>query len=296
MSAVPTQSAKKITIHDLAKMKDRHEPITMLTAYDYPTALIAEQAGIDVLLVGDSVGMVVHGMDSTLPVTMDMMIMHTRAVRRGTNRALLIGDMPFTSYQVSIEEAKRNAARFLTEGGADAVKLEGGMAMAETVRALVEMGIAVQGHVGLTPQSISAFGGFKTQGKSLEAAHKVIDDAKAIQDAGAFSIVLEGIPAKLGTLITQQLSIPTIGIGAGAGADGQVLVMHDVLGLFDRFTPKFVKKYGTVADAMREAITSYADEVRTGVFPAPEHEFGMDDATWHMLTRNLNLPESQAAD
>lgn len=296
MSAVPTTSAKKITIHDLAKMKDRHEPITMLTAYDYPTALIAEQAGIDVLLVGDSVGMVVHGMESTLPVSMDMMIMHTRAVRRGTNRALLIGDMPFMSYQVSIEEAKRNAARFLTEGGADAVKLEGGMAVAETVRALVESGIAVQGHVGLTPQSVSAFGGFKTQGKSLEAARKVIDDAKAIQDAGAFSIVLEGIPAKLGTLITQQLHIPTIGIGAGAGADGQVLVMHDVLGLFDRFTPKFVKKYGTVAEAMREAIRDYADEVRSGIFPAPEHEFGMDDSTWHLLSREFNLPESQAAD
>jgi len=296
VSAVNPSLAKKTTILDIQKMKERHEPITMLTAYDYPTAMLIDQAGIDMILIGDSLGMVVHGLESTLPVTMDMMIMHTRAVRRGVQRALVIGDMPFMSYQVSIEEAKRNAARFLAEGGADAVKLEGGAHMAETVHALVEIGIAVQGHIGLTPQSISAFGGFKTQGKTVEAARKLIADAQALEEAGAFSIVLEAIPARLANVITHTVSVPTIGIGAGSGADGQVLVTHDLLGLFDRFTPKFVKKYANVAGVMREAFEAYRDDVRRGQFPAPEHEFGMDDETWRVLNRELGLSEQQAAD
>jgi 3-methyl-2-oxobutanoate hydroxymethyltransferase len=269
--------ADKITLTEVRAMKERGERITMLTAYDYPTALLIDQAGIDMALVGDSLGMVVHGLESTLPVTLDMMILHTRAVRRGIKRAMLIGDMPFMTYQINIEEAKRNAARFLTEGGADAVKLEGGAHMAETVRSLVEIGIAVQGHIGLTPQSISTMGGFKVQGKTLEAAHKLIADAKALEEAGAFSLILEGIPSALAEVITHSVHIPTIGIGAGVGCDGQVLVTHDVLGLFDRFTPRFVKKYADVGAVMREAFAAYRDEVRSGAFPDEEHSFAMPE-------------------
>jgi 3-methyl-2-oxobutanoate hydroxymethyltransferase len=296
MSAVNPNGPRRTTIHDIQKRKERHEPITMLTAYDYPTALLIDQAGIDMILVGDSLGMVVHGLETTLPVTMDMMIMHTRAVRQGVQRAMLIGDMPFMSYQVNVEEAKRNAARFLTEGGADAVKLEGGAHMVPTVKALVETGIAVMAHIGLTPQSISAFGGFKTQGKTLEAARKMIADAKALEEAGAFSIVLEAIPAKLASMISASVGVPTIGIGAGAGTDGQVLVTHDMLGLFDRFTPKFVRKYANVAGMMRDAFAAYCDDVRSGSFPAPEHEFGMDEDTWHHLSTEMGFADKQAAD
>lgn len=269
---------EKISIHDLQAMKERGEHITMLTAYDYPTAVLIDQAGIDMALVGDSLGMVVHGLDTTLPVTMDMMILHTRAVRRGLKHALLVGDMPFMSYQTTVEDAKRNAARFLAEGGADAVKLEGGQHMAPTVKALVEIGIAVQGHIGLTPQSISAFGGFKTQGKSAEAARKLIDDAKALEDAGAFSIVLEAIPARLAEAITRQVGIPTIGIGAGAGCDGQVLVFHDLLGYFDRFSPKHNKRYAQIRTTIVEAVKQYVQEVSTRSFPTAENSFLIDDA------------------
>jgi 3-methyl-2-oxobutanoate hydroxymethyltransferase len=268
-------------------MKARGERITMLTAYDYPTALLLDRSGIDAVLVGDSLGMVVHGLDTTLPVTMDMMILHCRAVRRGIERALLIGDMPFMSYQLNVEEAKRNAARFLAEGGCDAVKLEGGQPMAGTVRALVEIGIAVQGHIGLTPQSVSAFGGFKVQGKSVEAARRLLDDARALEEAGAFSLVLEAVPARLAALITQAVSIPTIGIGAGAGCDGQVLVTHDLLGLFDRFTPKFVRQYAHIGQAMREAFEAYRDDVRAGDFPAEEHSFGMPDEVWTAIEEQV---------
>ncbi len=277
----------RVTLSTLQAMKERREPITMLTAYDYPTALLIDQAGVDLILVGDSLGMVVHGFETTLPVTMEMMILHCQAVRRGAKRALLIGDMPFGSYQISVEEARRNAARFIAEAGMDAVKLEGGRRMAGTVRALVEMGIAVQGHIGLTPQSVSAFGGFKLQGKTVEAARGLIDDARALEDAGAFSIVLEAIPARLARLITRAVGVPTIGIGAGAGCDGQVLVTHDLVGLFDRFTPKFVRKYADMAGALREAFAAYVGDVRGGAFPAPEHEFSMDDDTWALLAREL---------
>jgi 3-methyl-2-oxobutanoate hydroxymethyltransferase len=270
----------KVTLHDLQAMKERGERITMLTAYDYPTAMMIDRAGIDIALVGDSLGMVVHGLDSTLPVTMDMMILHTQAVRRGLKRALLVGDMPFMSYQTSAEDAKRNAGRFLAEGGADAVKLEGGRHMAPTVQSLVEIGVAVQGHIGLTPQSISAFGGFKTQGKSAEAARRLVADAKALEEAGAFSMVLEAIPAKLAAFISHSVSIPTIGIGAGAGCDGQVLVTHDLLGLFDRHTPKFVRQYATLGPTMQAAFEQYKADVQAGAFPAQEHTYAMPDDAW----------------
>lgn len=278
----------KITRHYLQGMKERGEPISMLTAYDYPTALALDQSGIEMILVGDSAGMVVHGFENTLPVTMDMMIMHSQAVKRAVQRAFLIGDMPFMSYQVSIEEAKRNAARFITEAGMDAVKLEGGQPMVETVRALVEIGIAVQGHIGLTPQSISQFGGFKVQGKSVEAARHLLDDAKALEEAGAFSLVLEAIPARLGELITRTIGIPTIGIGGGPGCDGQVLVTHDVLGLFERFTPKFVKHYANLSQSMRTAFEAYRDDVRARTFPAPEHTFAIPDDVWDKIVSDLN--------
>ena len=278
---------EKVTIHTLQAMKQRGEPITALTAYDYPTALLMDQAGIDLILIGDSLGMVVHGFETTLPVTMEMMILHCQAVRRGVKRALLVGDMPFMSYQLSLEEAKRNAARFLAEGGVDAVKLEGGEHMAPTIRALVEIGIAVQGHIGLTPQSISALGGFKVQGKTLEAARRLIADARALEEAGVFSIVLESVPARLAALITRLVSVPTIGIGAGAGCDGQVLVTHDLLGLFDRFTPKFAKKYADLAAVMRSAFQSYVADVHARAFPTEEHTFSISDEVWAAIEQEF---------
>ncbi|MBN1431065.1 MAG: 3-methyl-2-oxobutanoate hydroxymethyltransferase [Anaerolineae bacterium] len=284
---------EKITLHDLQSRKERGEKITMLTAYDYPTALLLDQAGMDIILVGDSLGMVVYGFDSTLPVTLDMMVMHTQAVRRGVKRAFLIGDMPFMSYQISIEEARRNAARLLAEGGADAVKVEGGRHMAPTVQALVEIGIAVQGHIGLTPQSISALGGFKTQGKSVEAACQLLDDARALESAGAFSIVLEAIPARLAGLISQSISIPTIGIGAGAGCDGQVLVTHDLLGLFDRFTPKFVRRYAEIGKTMQAAFEAYRDDVQSGSFPDEKCSFTMPEAVWEALEAALRSDDAR---
>ncbi|MBN1680168.1 MAG: 3-methyl-2-oxobutanoate hydroxymethyltransferase [Anaerolineae bacterium] len=277
----------KVTIHDLHRMKTRGEPISMLTAYDYPTALLLDQSGIDVILVGDSAGMVVHGFETTLPVTMDMMVMHCQAVRRGAKRAFLIGDMPFMSYQTSLEDARRNAGRLLVEGGMDAVKLEGGQHMAGTIRELVAIGIAVQGHIGLTPQSVSQLGGFKVQGKTVEAARQLLDDARALEAAGAFSMVLEAIPARLAELITRSVGVPTISIGAGAGCDGQVLVTHDVLGLFDRFTPKFVKQFANVADTMRGAFEMYQAEVRSRTFPGAEHQFTMPDDVWDVIQSEL---------
>jgi 3-methyl-2-oxobutanoate hydroxymethyltransferase len=277
----------RITLHDLRAKKERGEKIAMLTAYDYPTALLLDQAGIDMILVGDSLGMVVHGFENTLAVTLDMMILHTQAVRRGARRAFVVSDMPFMSYQISIEEAKRNAGRFLAEGGADAVKLEGGQPIAPTVKALVEIGIAVQGHIGLTPQSVSALGGFKAQGKTIETAHKLLDDARALEAAGAFSVVLESIPARLAELISRSISIPTIGIGAGVGCDGQVLVTHDLLGLFDRFTPKFAKRYAEIGKAMQTAFEAYRDDVQAGAFPAKEHSFAMPDEVWASLEAEL---------
>ncbi len=273
----------KITLHHLRDKKARGEPITMLTAYDYPTARLVDESAIDIILVGDSLGMVVHGFENTLPVTLEMMLLHCQAVRRGVKRALLVGDMPFGSYQIDIETAKRSAIRLLAEGGVDAVKLEGGQPVVDTVRALVDMGVAVMGHIGLTPQSISGLGGFKVQGKSVEVAQRLIDDAHALEQAGAFALVLESIPARLAGLITQAVQIPTIGIGAGASCDGQVLVTHDVLGLYEAFTPKFAKQYARLADAMRQAFAAYRDEVQARTFPAQEHTFSLPDDVWQAV-------------
>lgn len=282
------ESRKKITTRTFQLKKRRAEPITMLTAYDYATALAVDRAGIDSILVGDSLGMVVLGYENTLPVTMEDMLHHCKAVARGAKYALLVGDMPFMSYQVSVEQAVRNAGRFLQEAGMDAVKLEGGRERAEAVRAIVSAGIPVMGHLGLTPQSVHQLGGFRAQAKEAAAAKRLLEDALILQEAGCFSIVLEAIPARLAELVSKQLEIPTIGIGAGAGCDGQVLVTHDLLGLFDRFTPSFVKKYANLHEVMAEAITAYKDDVETHAFPAPEHSTDMKDEAWEAFVGMLD--------
>ena len=279
---------KKVTTLSLAQKKERGEPITMLTAYDYPTALAEDQTGIDLILVGDSLGMVVLGYPNTLSVTMDDMLHHCKAVARGAKFALLIGDMPFMSYQASTEEAVRNAGRFLQEAGMDAIKLEGGRERLEAVRAIVSAGIPVMGHLGLTPQSVNQLGGFRTQGKTASAAKRLIEDALLLEEAGCFSIVLESIPAKLAELISNKLSIPTIGIGAGVGCDGQVLVSHDLLGLFDRFTPRFVKKYADFHGEMQRAFSEYMADVQSRSFPATEHSVEMDDKEWQALQKEIS--------
>ncbi len=263
----------KITVPEIRKMKERGEKITALTAYDYSFARILDQAGIDLLLVGDSLGSVIQGKENTLPVTMDDMIYHTKAVARGCQRALLVADMPFLSFQVSAEEAKRNAGRFVQEAGAQAVKLEGGMRILQTVEALVQMGIPVMGHVGLTPQSIHQFGGYRVQGKDKAGREAILQDALGLETAGAFAVVLEGIPMNLAGEITERLSIPTIGIGAGVNCDGQVLVVHDMLGLFDMYTPKFVKKYADMKAVMTGAVEKFIAEVREQKFPDKQHSF-----------------------
>jgi 3-methyl-2-oxobutanoate hydroxymethyltransferase len=278
---------KKVTIPDLQAKKEQGQRITMVTAYDYPNGVLVDKAGIDVILVGDSLAMVVLGYENTVPVTMDEMILHCQAVARGAKHPLLVGDMPFMSYEVTIQEAVRNAGRFLKEGKMDVVKLEGGKDRAEIVRAIVTAGIPVMGHIGLTPQTISKLGGFKTQGKSVESAVKLVEDALALEEAGCFSIVLEAIPDRLATLITQKVKIPTIGIGAGAGTDGQVLVLHDMLGLFDRFTPKFVKKYANLSETGVKALQQYVDEVEKGVFPGPEHVFTVKDDVYEALVQEV---------
>jgi len=278
---------KKITTRTLREMKPRGERITMLTAYDYPMAQALDQAGIEAILVGDSLGMVVLGYDTTLPVTMEDMLHHCRAVSRGARSALLVGDMPFLSYQVSTAEAVRNAGRFLQEGGMDTVKLEGGGERARTVQAIVEAGIPVMGHLGLTPQSVHQLGGFRPQGCSASSAQRLLDDALLLQEAGCFALVLESIPGRLAALVSQRLQIPTIGIGAGVGCDGQVLVTHDMLGLFERFTPRFVKKYAQLHAHILTAIRAYQDEVRGGAFPAPEHTVEMPEEEWQALVAAL---------
>jgi 3-methyl-2-oxobutanoate hydroxymethyltransferase len=267
---------KKISIPDLTAKKQAGEKITMLTAYDFSMASFIDQAGMDMILVGDSLGMVVLGYDSTVPVTMEEMLHHCRAVKRGVRYGFLVGDMPFMSYNTSREEAIRNAGRFLKEAGCDAVKLEGGLEMADTVRAIVEAGIPVMGHIGLTPQTVSKLGGFRVQGKDHVAARRLLDSAQALETAGAFSVVMECIPEGLAGLITRTLRIPTIGIGAGPECDGQVLVTNDLLGLYEKFLPKFVKQYIQLYPQIREAFEEYAREVREGSFPGPEHGFPMD--------------------
>ncbi|MEM9195100.1 MAG: 3-methyl-2-oxobutanoate hydroxymethyltransferase [Myxococcota bacterium] len=270
----PPAELRPVTVPGLLAMKARGDRITMLTAYDATFARMFDDGGVDMLLVGDSLGMVVQGRETTLPVTVDEVIYHCRAVARGTDRALIVGDMPFMSYQVSPEDALRNAGRFLSEGGAHAVKLEGGQAMAETIARIVAAGIPVMGHVGLTPQSVHAMGGFKVQGRSEEAGRAVLQDALAVEAAGAFAVVLEGIPLELGREISEALTIPTIGIGAGAHCDGQVLVSYDLLGLTPNLRPKFVKRYAEMFRDGVEATATYCEEVRQGLFPAKEHSFG----------------------
>ena len=265
------------TLNGFLQMKRDGEKIVMLTAYDYPSAKLAEEAGVDVILVGDSLGMVVLGYDSTVPVTMADMIHHTRAARRGARDTFIVTDMPFLSYQISPAQALENAGRLVQEGGCEAVKVEGGEEIAPQVAALVRAGIPVCGHVGLTPQSATALSGYKVQGRTAEAAAKLLHDALALEEAGAFMIVLECIPVQVAALVSGKLSIPTIGIGAGAACDGQVLVYHDTLGLFDRFTPKFVKKFEALGTKAKDAIAAYAGEVRDGVFPGPEHTFTMNE-------------------
>jgi len=264
---------EKITVPEIVKMKQRGEKITCLTAYDYSFARILDEAGIDILLVGDSLGCVVQGRENTLPVTIEEMIYHTRAVVRGRKRALVVADMPFLSYQVSKERAVENAGRLLQEAGAEAVKLEGGAAMRDTVAQIVEIGIPVMGHIGLTPQSIHRFGGYKIQGKAKSQREAILRDALAVEEAGAFSLVLEGMPRSLAEEITGRLSIPTIGIGAGAQCDGQVLVIHDMLGLFNDFTPRFVKRYADLKSVMTAAVKDFIGEVRALKFPDEEHTF-----------------------
>ncbi|GAB4544798.1 MAG: 3-methyl-2-oxobutanoate hydroxymethyltransferase [Anaerolineales bacterium] len=285
VSAVPSQR-KKVTTLTLRQKKERGEPITMLTAYDYPTAMSMDKAGIDAILVGDSLAMVVLGYETTLPVTMDEMLHHARAVSRGAKSALLIGDMPFMSYQISVEEAVRNAGRFLQQAGMDAVKLEGGRERADAVRAIVGAGIPVMAHIGLTPQSIHQLGGFRAQGKSAAAGKRLLEDAKILEEAGAFSLVLESVPARLAEFISKQISIPTIGIGAGAGCDGQVLVTHDLLGLFERFTPKFVKQYAKLHEVMNAAFAEYINDVTSRQFPAAEHTVEMSAEEWNEFERS----------
>ncbi len=285
----PTSSQrKKVTTSSFRQKKERGEPITMLTAYDYPTALAEDQAGIDSILVGDSLGMVVLGYQNTLPVTMEEMLHHSRAVSRGSKYALLIGDMPFMSYQVSTEQAVRNAGRFLQEAGMEAVKLEGGRDRVEAIHAIVGAGIPVMGHLGLTPQSVNQMGGFRPQGRTASAATRLLEDSLMLEEAGCFSLVIESVPARLAELISKTLSIPTIGIGAGLSCDGQVLVTHDLLGLFDRFTPKFVKKYADFHAEMQNAFTEYISDVQGRSFPADEHTVEMDDSEWQAFQKTID--------
>ena len=267
----------KNTVLTFRQAKQDGERIAMLTAYDYSTAKLMDASGINGILVGDSLGMVTLGYKDTLQVTMQDMIHHSRAVSRGVDSALLVTDMPFMSYQTSVYDAVVNAGRLVQEGGAHAVKLEGGEEVAPQIRAIIKASIPVMGHVGLTPQSVNAFGGFKVQGKDEEAARKVLQAAKAVEEAGVFAVVLECIPEKLAALITRSISIPTIGIGAGKGCDGQILVYQDMLGLFSDFKPKFVKRYAELGGLMHEAFVAYREEVRQGAFPGPEHIFSIAD-------------------
>ena len=268
---------EKFTIKSFQKAKDEKRPISMLTAYDYSMAKILDAAGVDALLVGDSLGMVVQGHDSTISVTIEDMIYHARAVNRAAKRALVIVDMPFMSYHVSVEEAVRNAGRLMKEGGAHAIKLEGGVEFAETIRQIVRAQIPVMGHIGMTPQSVHMFGGFKVQGKNLVQAQKILDDAKALEDAGVFSITLECVPEELSKLITETVNVPTIGIGAGKYCDGQVLVINDMLGMFTDFVPKFVKQFAHISPDIEGAVKSFIKEMNESSFPEKKHTFTIDE-------------------
>ena len=273
----------KNTVLTFKQAKNEGKKLSMLTAYDYSMAKIIDKSGINGILIGDSLGMVIKGDEDTLSVTMDEVIYHTKAVKKGAKNALIVSDMPFLSYHVSVEQAVLNAGRLVKEGGANAVKLEGGANVLAQVKAIVDAQIPVMGHLGLTPQSVNAFGGFKVQGKNELAAKKLIEDAVLLEKAGAFSIVLEGIPEKVAELITNSVSIPTIGIGAGKNCDGQILVYQDMLGMFDDFIPKFVKQYANIGTVMREAIGSYVKEVQDGTFPEAKHTFKIDESELQKL-------------
>lgn len=273
----------KNTVLTFQQAKENGEKLTMLTAYDYSTAKLIDEAGVNSILVGDSLGNVILGYEDTISVTMEDMVHHGAAVARGAKNALVVIDMPFMSYQTSVYDALVNAGRLMKEGRGDAVKLEGGVEVCPQIKAIVDAGIPVCAHIGLTPQSINAFGGFKVQGKSEAAAKKLLEDAKAVEEAGAFAVVIEGVPAKIAALITEQLHIPTIGIGAGKDCDGQVLVYQDMLGMFSDFTPKFVKRYANIGEVMKEAFQNYIKEVQDGVFPAEENTYKVDDSVIEKL-------------
>ena len=279
---------QKVSILDLRKKRHSGMPITMLTAYDYPGAILVDEAGIDVILVGDSLAMTVLGHPNTVSVTMDEMIHHCKAVARGAKRAFLIGDMPYLSYHISIEEAIRNAGRFVKEANMDAIKLEGGRDVIRTVAAIRNAGIPVMGHIGLTPQTAAKSGGYKVRGKTADHAKHLLEDALSLEEAGCFAIVLEAVPAAVAEQITEKLSVPTIGIGAGAGTDGQVLVFHDILGLFDQFVPKFVKQYANLRQQIIDAIKLYSEEVRSGQFPDAQHSFKIDKSELEKFLDYLN--------
>ena len=289
MPTFPSPDRQKVTTLSLAAKKKRGEPITMLTAYDYPTALVLDRAGVDSILVGDSLGMVVLGYENTLSVTMEDMLHHCKAVASGARFAHLIGDMPFMSYQVSTADAVRNAGRFLQEAGMDAVKLEGGRETAAAIEAIVAAGIPVMGHLGLTPQSIHKLGGWKVQGRSAAAARRLVEEAHVLENAGCYAIILEAIPDRLAEVISQRLRIPAIGIGAGASCDGQVLVSNDLLGSFDRFTPKFARKYADLRAVMEQAFLAYIEDVTAHRFPAAEHAYHMSDEEFEALLRDLRM-------
>ena len=268
----------RVTVNQIREMKAKGEKISCLTAYDYTTAKIVDEAGIPLILVGDSLGMVVLGYESTIPVTIEEMLHHTKAVTRGAKQAMVIGDMPFMTYHLSVEQALRNATRFIQEAGAQAVKLEGGVTVADKIKRLIECGIPVMGHIGLTPPSVHQFGGYKVQGRTPEAAKRLREDARAVDEAGAFSVVLETVPAPLAALITEKISIPTIGIGAGIGCDGQVQVINDILGSFTDFVPKHAKQYAKLADIIRQAVDQFHSEVTAGTFPTEKQSFSMDES------------------
>ncbi|WNC17707.1 3-methyl-2-oxobutanoate hydroxymethyltransferase [Brevibacillus brevis] len=274
---------KPVTTYDIRKKKEANVPITMMTAYDYPSAKLVEEAGVDMILVGDSLGMVVLGYDSTIPVTMEDMVHHTKAVTRAAKRALVVTDLPFLSYHGTMEEAVKNAGRLMQEGGAKAVKLEGGRELAPLIERCVQAGIPVVGHIGLTPQSVHQLGGYKVQGRDLAAAQRLLEDALSLQAAGAFAVVLECVPEEVTGMIAKKLEIPVIGIGAGVACDGQVLVFHDVVGYASQLTPKFVKRYADIGETIREAVSSYVKEVEARSFPAAEHVFHASEDTIKQL-------------
>jgi len=287
---------KKVTIHTLCEKKRNRQPITWLTAYDYPTAHLEEQAGIDIILVGDSIGMTVLGFDSTLPVTMDLLIPHTQAVRKGAPDVFLIGDMPYMSYQISPQEAIRNSGRFMAECGCDAVKLEGGREVLDTVKALVKATIPVVGHLGLTPQSIAMLGGFKAQGRDASTAMRIIEDAQALEEAGVCMILLEAVPPEVSKIVTERAQVPVIGIGAGPYVDGQCLIIHDMLGMFEAFTPKFVKKYANIAEQIVKALEAFKEDVNKEQFPGPEHCYKMPEAEVQKLQQMLRQRPGEKQD